>query len=90
MILSPQLSTSLTTGLQGADSCKTTLKTPFLMDLIAKAVTLKSIKLNDPTAKNLLFSAKHSVLYTFDPQSSGWVNGDRNILLIFFLPPLVF
>ena len=43
------------------------------MDLIAKAVTLKSIKLSDPTANKLLFSAKHSVLYLFDSQSSSWV-----------------
>ena len=43
------------------------------MDLIAKAVTLKSIKLSDPAAKKLLFSAKHSVLYSFDSHSSNWV-----------------
>lgn len=43
------------------------------MDLIAKAVTLKSIKLNDPEAKKLLFSAKHSVLYLFDSRTSSWV-----------------
>lgn len=44
------------------------------MDLIAKAVTLKSIKLSDPAAKKLLFSAKHSVLYLFDPRTSSWVH----------------
>lgn len=42
------------------------------MDLIAKAVTLKSIKLSDPSAKDLLFSAKHAVLYTFDPLKHNW------------------
>lgn len=48
------------------------------MDLIAKAVTLKSIKLSDPAAKKLLFSAKHSVLYSFDSHSSNWVSTEQS------------
>jgi hypothetical protein len=43
------------------------------MDLIAKAVTLKSIKLHDSTAKELIFSAKHAVLYTFNTGKGSWV-----------------
>ncbi len=45
------------------------------MDLLAKAVTLKSISLFDKEAKELLFSAKHAVLYWFK-QESGWVRQD--------------
>lgn len=41
------------------------------MDLIAKAVTLKSIRLHDSEANELLFSAKHAVLYQFN--GSSWV-----------------
>ena len=44
------------------------------MDLIAKAVTLKSIKLHDPSVKELVFSAKHAVLYTFSATKGTWVN----------------
>jgi hypothetical protein len=43
------------------------------MDLLAKAVTLKSIRLFDKEAKELLFSAKHAVLYKFTKET-GWVN----------------
>jgi hypothetical protein len=48
------------------------------MDLIAKAVTLKSIRLADPTAQEIVFSAKHSILYTFT--SGQWVSR-LNVLL---------
>ena len=42
------------------------------MDLLAKAVTLKSIRLHDKEAKELLYSAKHAVLYKFTKET-GWV-----------------
>lgn len=53
------------------------------MDLIAKAVTLKSIRLHDSEANELLFSAKHAVLYQFNGNS--WVKWELNDKLYSFV-----